>query len=1521
MQYDNYEQKIQKIVKALRPIFRHIIKITISVALVVATTVTLLATRGIIIEASAQAFPTELIYGESLQYEAKAFLSNVEYEYSVANKEEWTKEFPQDPGKYKVRAVAKATFGYRYGTPISFTIKPRPITIKLLSGEVCYGEEPMAVAELLQGHTLSSVEFLYNGDKTAAEVNAQKVKILDENGTDITSRYVITSEQRGITFTARPVTITVENVAKVYDGLSLQSNSYAITTGSIANGDTLDISFAASITDVGTVENSPVYKMTNGNGADVTSLYAVTLNVGSLTVNKRAITVKTPALSVVYDGKLHEDHNYEITSELKIADGQTLQLSNWKSLTSVGEIANDADYKILNGQGVDVSSNYDISVEWGKLIVTPRPITIKTYGFTKVYDGYEHSDNRYEIIGEYGLAEGHFLHVLSWNSITNAGSVTNSIDYGIYNSEYEDETSNYTVLTDFGEFVLEKRKITVQTPTEEWEYDGKTRVYGEVTVDTTKGYDLCDNHVIKELDTKIYIDVRDSQLNNIPFVIECEYQDVTENYDITYEYGTITIRKRPITIETGSISEMYNGEYHRNANIWADTSSGKKGLVSGDTFEYWYLPEFKNVPRPEEGELKNKIDVQIYNYSRYVYVTDNYDIEMVYGSVTITPRPITITTQTATFTYDGMDHTFPEVTCTHTNGVGGICAGDNIVVEATSFRNVKESNSKNNKATFTIYDRYGEEITRNYAITTVWGTVTIAPRRIEIAIEGHEWVYNGRENTWGGFTLLDGTTLADGHTGVAKKSTMVFIVDVGKVANNFELAVFDAAQVDSTENYIITVRSRGILEVTKCSIKLSSGSDKKPYDGRPLTCHTIVAAKDSPNPLGEGNYIHTTFTFTGSQTQVGSSPNYFNQYSGKIVIYDKNEKDVTSFYEILSYTEGTLEVTEPSQNEENDDGSNGGGSAGKLDTSGNIQGGSVVSGGGGQPTVSFIVNSSVSGKIYLKYMSFGSYRFNGWNKAKEYDPLINDTASAYYLTPYALAMAGYSPAQIKIISKTGEYMIPYYSTTEACPEIQTGDVYIVGDASEPYYLNYIPYSWNSKLVPQVPEGLSKFEKEYEKFVRSQYLEIDAETKAYMDKLIKAHGWTSSLEDIARIEYYIQNAATYSLDYNKALDKSSNIVIAFLDEYKEGICQHYASAATMLYRALGIPARYTIGYVGQTVAGKDVEITSETAHAWVEVYISGLGWVTVDPTGSAEGGSGGNSGGEIPEGDPNKLTLIVKPAYQFKEYEAGKPLQAQNKLENNAVLDRLLESGYSYEVIVSGVQTEVGFGVSSVANFILYDKYGIDVTSQFNIVKQPGVLRVAKGFVKIYVYQKEYEYKDQKYSHGNDEYVVVENKFGTRIDISKINISLKNAGFITASEINENINKYINYKLYNSANKDVTDYYDLVVVDYGDSTDEDYFYDYKILTVEKRQLEIITASAEKEYNEKEPTPLTNNTFYIGKGLLLEGHTISLTVVGEQIEKGTSDNAIDRSSLRIEDSNGDDVSQNYDVKYNLGSLTVY
>jgi transglutaminase-like putative cysteine protease len=77
----------------------------------------------------------------------------------------------------------------------------------------------------------------------------------------------------------------------------------------------------------------------------------------------------------------------------------------------------------------------------------------------------------------------------------------------------------------------------------------------------------------------------------------------------------------------------------------------------------------------------------------------------------------------------------------------------------------------------------------------------------------------------------------------------------------------------------------------------------------------------------------------------------------------------------------------------------------------------------------------------------------------------------------------------------------------------------------------------------------------------------------------------------------------------------NSIDDFLFESRNGFCAHYAGAMTFVLRAAGIPARVVAGYQGgeYNPGGDYVQVRQFDAHAWVEYWQAGKGWVSVDPT--------------------------------------------------------------------------------------------------------------------------------------------------------------------------------------------------------------------------------------------------------------------------------------------------------------------
>ena len=96
--------------------------------------------------------------------------------------------------------------------------------------------------------------------------------------------------------------------------------------------------------------------------------------------------------------------------------------------------------------------------------------------------------------------------------------------------------------------------------------------------------------------------------------------------------------------------------------------------------------------------------------------------------------------------------------------------------------------------------------------------------------------------------------------------------------------------------------------------------------------------------------------------------------------------------------------------------------------------------------------------------------------------------------------------------------------------------------------------------------------------------------------------------------YVKNSAAYSLNTGRMDDSYGDFVQWFLTESDTGYCVHFATAATVLLRAAGIPARYVTGYMVNCEAGKTVTVESDRAHAWVEYFDPiARAWIIAEPT--------------------------------------------------------------------------------------------------------------------------------------------------------------------------------------------------------------------------------------------------------------------------------------------------------------------
>ena len=654
---------------------------------------------------------------------------------------------------------------------------------------------------------------------------------------------------------------------------------------------------------------------------------------------------------------------------------------------------------------------------------------------------------------------------------------------------------------------------------------------------------------------------------------------------------------------------------------------------------------------------------------------------------------------------------------------------------------------------------------------------------------------------------------------------------------------------------------------------VASVSMQKEYDGAPLVAHYYEILSGE---LKNGHTIRASFS--GSQTEVGVSDNTFT-----FKIIDSSGKDVTSSY-TTERVYGKLTVIEKSNSPNTGvpgEFSQTVGGASSLDLGGRIA--AVET--GNMNTVCLRVKSDLYNAVYLKVKSFGAYTGQAWQNAREYDELMADGLSAAYLTSFAIPREDI-PIQIK--SFTDQYFLPYYMSPIdfAGYEKQVSDVLYSGDTENTYTVLYSRFDYQN--AGSIPASLRTYEENYRDFVSSQYLEIDDSTRKYMERVILVNGFIGNdLETVKRVAEFIQNSAEYSLNYDRALDQEENIAVAFLSRYKQGICQHYATAATLLYRAMGIPARYTVGFTVNTRPGEWVEVKAKSAHAWVEVYIKGMGWVQVEVTSGFQGSGTDNQ---------VKHTATVTPVPCEKQYD-GTPLYAENKVVG---FEKFEAMGYTYVAGINGSRTELGKSVSTIESFTIYDRNGNDVTDRFKIKYNPGM---------VHVYFSELVFTSEGQTKVYDGY-----SLSTDVSTCKMVAGTLREGdsFKIYSSVSE---KYV----VSVTNAD----FSVVIINQNGSYLNDVSDIYKItkqcglLTITPREITITAGSSTKIFDHYHA--LTNHSYEITDGLLADGDYIyNCETVGFQYEVGRSDNVI--TDVIILNRFGFDVTLNYTIKLVPGVLEV-
>ncbi len=1459
---------------------------------------------------------------------------------------------------YTIREVEK----------VSIRFKPRPLTVTVRNASKVYDDTALSFDgyEITKGSLLAGDNLVAVFHDTLVDAgtksNTPTLRIYNASGTDVTGFYSLTIKSGKLTVEKRPLIVQTGSVSYKYAGHELDYRNFTLDPStSPVSGHYLEVTSAATILDCGSVENVLTFAVRNRRGVEETHNYSVFVKAGTLSMTPREVTVETLSETLVYNGTDQSGTQAYIQNGV----GDEYRAVNPSTRRDVGSTENRFTVEFYRGEK-NITSNYIIKgYQYGTLTIEPRPIEVRMSNDTKVYDGTPLTAGRFTVnsvgVGRYGLVQGHTLTLQAEGSVVFGTAenryIRNTAE--IRDANGTDVTGNYRVNVIDGTLTVTPRPITVSTPGDSKIYDGTplTRPTWELKLGTLlKGHELfavSSGVSITEVGT--VDNTLETHLTRVTDTAGGE--DVSQYYEISYALGTLRITRRPITVETPSDEWMYDSVVHMGS---AQLILSEGTLVSGHSLDF---ESYDPVTIVNAGQIKNQ------HYARVISpegdVTHNYSITYNFGTLTVHKRPIRVRAGFLTVTYDGSPHTTTELTLAADSPYPLATRYHELRVQDGDKLFFTEAGSYINDPRVSVYDaQSGVYVTANYDITRYDGAVTIQKRPLSICVNG-EKTYDGKPlNNWY-VQCLDGTSLAAGHTVTVKPQYVPTDAEtVTSVIISDSVSITDGGGHSVLRNYTV-VRKAGTLTVHKRPISIKTADAEKIYDGWALTAYDITVTPDSL-PLVAGHEI--IMVVNGRATEVGQYPNTCYPQTFSVA---KDGIDITHNYELISVTEGTLTVkydtaitvttgsatkpfdglplTSDEYAVEITRGQLPEGYAvyvnvtGRITQPGSAENSAVVTvrdAKGNDATALFTVDlrrgvltvtdelqddtvfgrvyTNADGRVYLRMTSYGDYNGKGWNTAAPYGGTLTGGYSPNLLPSAALKNLGVGGIQTLRFSSMKIFMLPYYTEISDSNPLVGSDTDYTDTLRESYSVTYYPMGDPLALLEafnRAPSYLKPFllgsyagqEQTYRRFVYDEYLTIDGETKAFMDAVIAAQGFDKSAASvIGDVAEYIRKAAKYDPDYDPALDGESNMAIAFLRDYREGVCVHYATAATLLYRALGIPARYVTGFMLDVKGGQWNEIKSP-GYAWVEVYVDGLGWIQVDVTGSADN----PDVPDIPDipvtpPDTQKPELVLIPAFRHKVYD-GTYLYASDELMLTPDLEALLKLGYTYTVRVSGLQKEIGDGVSVVGEFTLYDPEGKDVTNRFRLVKQSGLLRVTAPAAEVLLYPltKTYDGRPAVWSEGD--YTILTLPDGAILTLT-VTVPADRLGYVTLAELNRNISAYVSYRLTRNG-ADVTADYPLVF------TLPEGMEDTPVLTVNPRPLELTAAS---ETRVDDGRPLENATVYLTKGTLAAGHTIIAEAKGTQTGVGSCANEV--GSVTILDENRQDVTALYSITRVKGALTL-
>ena len=304
---------------------------------------------------------------------------------------------------------------------------------------------------------------------------------------------------------------------------------------------------------------------------------------------------------------------------------------------------------------------------------------------------------------------------------------------------------------------------------------------------------------------------------------------------------------------------------------------------------------------------------------------------------------------------------------------------------------------------------------------------------------------------------------------------------------------------------------------------------------------------------------------------------------------------------------------------------------------------------------------------------------------------------------------------------------------------------------------------------------------------------------------------------------------------------------------------------------------------------------------VEVYLNGIGWITVEVTGSdgSSGENNGNNGGNGGNTD-TRPKLTISPVNQYVNGSVSQTLRASGKIKG--LQNYTEENGYRYEAEVKGEQKGYGISYAEIVegSFKLYDPDGVDITDQFNISFGKGTLQIYAYEITLRSGSASKVYDGTPLINNECELISGELGQGHSFKILETKVSQTSVGNRSNTFTVQIMDQNGNTKF---GNGNINDLYRINWV-------------HGTLEVTHRAITVTADSA--RLSEPADTPLTCDSYSI-KGELCDGHYEQVVIEGSIKNFGRTANRV--KSVKIFDAKGNDVTKNYSIKTVNGLLMIY